>query len=149
MQNLMQRGLSSFLGSGGSDQNSMKTALTQLQNQVSNDPNHPLIQQVRSDAGLQDNNQAKQYTQQALNTLNDHTENNPQELHSVFGNIASSKGFDIGSLLRGGSSGGIGGLLGGAEGNTSSNTSSQEQQQKKQQQQQQKGGGIGGLLGEL
>lgn len=123
MQNFMQRGLSSFLGSSGRDQSSMKSALSQLQNQVNNDPNHPLVQQVRSNTGMQDNNQARLYTQQAINTLNDHADNNPQAMHSTFGNFASSKGFDIGSLLGGGGS------------------SSSQQQQKKQQQ-----GGIGDLL---
>src|SRR5919205_3068861 len=128
MQNFMQKGLSSFLGSGGSDQVSMKSALSQLQNDANNDPNHPLIQQVKNDTGLQDNNQARQYTQQAVSMLNEHADNNPQGLHSMFGNFANSKGFDLGSML-----GGIGG---------SSSGSSKSQQRRKQE-------GIGDLLGGL
>src|ERR671926_1004714 len=104
MQNFMQKGLSSFLGSGGNDKGSMKSALSQLQNDANNDPNHPLVQQVKNDSGLQDNNQARQYTQQAISMLNEHADNNPQGLHSIFGNVASTKGFDLGSML-----GGIGG----------------------------------------
>jgi hypothetical protein len=122
MQNFMQKGLSSFLGSGGNDQGSMGSALSQLQNDANNDPNHPLVQQVKNDSGLQDNIQARQYTQQALSMLNEHADNNPQGLQSMFGNFANSKGFDLG--------GGLGGIGGGAK------------QQKKQQ-------GIGDLLGSL
>lgn len=121
MQHFMQKGLSGFLGSGGKDQNSMKSVLSQLQNQA-NDPRHELVQQVKSNSGLQDDNQAKQYTQQAVSMMREHTDNNPQELHSAFGNVANNKGFDIGSIL--------GGLTG-------QNTN--PQQQKKQ--------GIGDLLG--
>ena len=127
MQNFMQKGLSSFLGSGGGDQGSMKSALSQLQNDA-NDPTLPLVQQVTNDSGLQDNNQARQYTQQAIGMLNEHADNNPQGLQSMFGNFANSKGFDLGSLLGGG---GLGEIGGGAK-----------QQQKKQQ-------GIGDLLGGL
>src|SRR5919205_613965 len=131
MQNFMQKGLSSFLGSGGSNNNeqgSMRSALSQLQKQVNDDPNHPLTQQVKNDSGLQDNNQARQYTQQAVSMLNEHADNNPQGLESMFGNFANSKGFDLGSML-----GGIGG---------SSSGSSKSQQRRKQE-------GIGDLLGGL
>jgi hypothetical protein len=123
MQHFMQKGLSGFLGSGGKDQNSMKSALSQLQNQA-NDPNHELVQQVKNNAGLKDTNQAKQYTQQAVGMMHEHADNNPQEMHSAFGNVANSKGFDLGSIL--------GGLTG-------QNSNSQQQQQKKQ--------GIGDMLG--
>ena len=129
MQNFMQKGLSSFLGSGGNDKGSMKSALSQLQNDANNDPNHPLVQQVKNDSGLQDNNQARQYTQQAVSMLNEHADNNPQGLHSMFGSFANSKGFDLGNIL-----GGIGG-----GGSNSSNL----QQRRKQ------GEGIGDLLGGL
>ena len=129
MQNFMQRGLSSFLGSGGNDQGSMNSALSQLQNEASNNPNHQLIQQVQQNCGLQDSNQAQQYTQQALGTMQEHANNNPQGLHSIFGGVANSKGFDLGSML--------GGALGSGDNNN------------QQQQQQKKKGGIGELLGGL
>ena len=103
MQNLMQKGLSSFLGSRGNDQNSMNSAISQLQNEVRNDPNnHPLVQQIQSNCGFQDNNQATQYTQQAVSMMQEHTNNNPQGMHSLFGNFAKNQGFDLGSLLGGG-----------------------------------------------
>jgi hypothetical protein len=56
--------------------------------------------------------------------MREHADSNPQGLHSMFGTVANSKGFDLGSMLGG---------------------SSNQQQQKKQQQ----GGGIGDLLGRL
>lgn len=73
MQNLMQRGLGSLLNSGGNDQSSIKSALSQLQNQV-NDSNHPLVHQVKVNSLFQDNYQAKQYAQLAINMLNEHAE---------------------------------------------------------------------------
>jgi hypothetical protein len=83
------------------------------------------VKQVKNDSGLQDNNQARQYTQQAVSMLNEHADNNPQGLQSILGNFANSKGFDLGSML-----GGIGG------------GSSNSQQRRKQE-------GIGDLLGGL
>lgn len=123
LQHFMQKGVGGFLGSGGSNQGAMKSALSQLQGQV-NDPSHELVQQLKNSTGLQDDNQAKQYTQQATNLLHEHTDNNPQGLHSLFGNIANNKGLDLGSLL------------GGGQGNSSDGS---QQQQKKQ--------GIGDMLG--
>jgi hypothetical protein len=133
MQHFMQKGLSSFLGSGGNDQGSMTSALSQLQGEAANNPNHQLIQQVQQNAGLQDSNQAQQYTQQAIGMMQEHANNNPQGLHSIFGNFANNQGFDLGSLL--------GSRLGGS-GGSSGNTNQQQQQQKKQ-------GDIGDLLGGL
>lgn len=125
MQHFMQKGLSSFLGSGGNDQSSMSSALSQLQNEIRGNPNHPLVQQIQNNAGFQNNNQAAQYIQQAVDMMQEHTNNNPQNMHSLLGNFAQSNGFDLGSLL------------GGAAGN----------QQQQPQQKQQQGKGIKDLLG--
>ena len=102
----------------------MKSALSQLQKQLNDDPNHPLVKQVKNESGLQDNNQARQYTQSAVGMLNEHADNNQEGLQSMLGNFANSKGFDLGSILGGGGSG------------------SNAQQRRKQ-------GGIGDLLGSL
>jgi hypothetical protein len=101
MQNLMQRGIGSFMNSGGKDRGPMKSALSQLQGDTSNNTSHELVQQVKNSSGIKDDQQAKQYTQQALNVLQEHTDNNPQEVHSVLQSHANDKGFDLGSLLRG------------------------------------------------
>jgi hypothetical protein len=48
---------------------------------------HPLVQYVQQNAGIQDPQQATQYTQQALEMMNEHANNNPQGLHSLFSNF--------------------------------------------------------------
>ena len=45
-----------------------------------NDPRHPLVQQVKNNAGLQDDNQARMYTQQATGLLRENANNDPQGL---------------------------------------------------------------------
>jgi hypothetical protein len=45
---------------------------------------HPLIQQIQKETGIQDPQEAAQYAQQAIALMNEHSNNNPQGLHSVF-----------------------------------------------------------------
>ena len=47
---------------------------------------HPLVQYVQQNAGIQDPQKAKEYTQQGLDLMNEHAKNNPQGLHSLFSN---------------------------------------------------------------
>ncbi len=118
MQNFMQKGMGSFLNSGGSDTNSIKSALSQLGGGL-NDPNHPLVQQVKRNSGLQDDNQAKQYTQQGVGLLRENADSDPQGLSSLLGSFGGGIENLAGGLLSGGG---------------------QQQQNKKQ-------GGIGDMLG--
>ena len=48
---------------------------------------HPLVQYVQQNAGIQDPQQTTQYTQQALEMMNEHANNDPQGLHSLFSNF--------------------------------------------------------------
>jgi hypothetical protein len=45
---------------------------------------HPLVQIVQQNTGIDDPILASEYTQQALELLNEHAYNNPQGIHSVF-----------------------------------------------------------------
>ena len=45
---------------------------------------HPLIQQIQQETGIQDPQEAAQYAQQAIALMNEHSNNNPQGMHSVF-----------------------------------------------------------------
>lgn len=65
MQNMMNRGIGSFLHSRGQNKDSMNTALNQIQTETANNPDHQLVQQIKSSTGIQDDNQARQYIQQA------------------------------------------------------------------------------------
>ena len=69
----IQSHLSNLMGAGGEG--------GQLQQ------DHPLVQYVQQNAGMQDPQQATQYTQQALALMNEHANNNPQGIHSLFSNF--------------------------------------------------------------
>jgi hypothetical protein len=51
------------------------------------DPNHALVQRVQQDTGIQDSQQATQYTQQAVDMMNEHANSNPQGIQSLFSNL--------------------------------------------------------------
>jgi hypothetical protein len=46
---------------------------------------HPLVQIVQQNAGIDDPMLASQYAQQAIELLNEHAYNNPQGIHSLLG----------------------------------------------------------------
>ena len=132
MQHFMQKGLGNFMNSGGSDRGSMQSSFSELQGGLNNDPSHPLVQQVKNNCGLQDDNQARMYTQQATGFLSEHANNDPQGLSSLFGSFGGGQqqGGGIGNL--------VGGMLGGGSNN---NNQDPTQQQKR------KGSGLGDMLG--
>jgi hypothetical protein len=138
MQHFMQKGLGSFMNSGGGDKNSMQSSFSELEGGLNNDPRHPLVQQVKNNCGLQDDNQARMYTQQATGLLRENANNDPQGISSLFGNFGGGgrqqqQGGGIGNL--------VGGMLGGG-GNNNNQDPTQQQQQKKKS-----GGGLGDMLG--
>jgi hypothetical protein len=47
-------------------------------------PDHELVQRVQQDTGIQDPQQATQYTQQAVDLMNEHASSNPQGVQSLF-----------------------------------------------------------------
>lgn len=135
MQHFMQKGLGNFMNSGGNDRSSMQSSFSELEGGL-NDPRHPLVQQVKNNAGLQDDNQARMYTQQATGLLRENANNDPQGLSSLLGSFGGGgqqqQGGGIGNL--------VGGLLGGGN---------NDNQDPRQQQQKKKGGGLGDMLGGL
>jgi hypothetical protein len=134
MQNFMQKGLGSFMNSGGGDRNSMQSSFSELEGGINNDPRHPLVQQVKNNCGLQDDNQARMYTQQATGLLRENANNDPQGMSSLFGSFGGGQqqGGGIGNV--------VGGLLGGGDNNDNQDPMQQQQQQKKK-------GGLGDMLG--
>jgi hypothetical protein len=103
MQNMMQKG---FLGGGGGggDGGGLKSALSSLGG-LNRD--HALVQHVQQNAGIQDPDQATQYTQHGVSLLNEQASNNPQGLQSLLGNF-----LDNSSGGRSNQQQGKGGLLG-------------------------------------
>jgi hypothetical protein len=111
MQNMMQKGLSSFLGGGGggSDAGGLKSALSSLGGGLNRD--HALVQHVQQNTGIQDLDQTTQYTQQGVNLLNEQANSNPQGLQSLLGNFLGNSGS--GSNQQQGKGGLLGDILGG------------------------------------
>ena len=138
MQNFMQKGLGSFMNSGGGDRGgSMQSSFSELEGGINNnDPRHPLVQQVKNNCGLQDDNQARMYTQQATGLLRENANNDPQGMSSLFGSFGGAGGQQQG----GGIGNVVGGLLGGGNNDNNQDPTQQQQQQKKK-------GGLGDMLG--
>jgi hypothetical protein len=94
------------LGGGSSgDAGGLKSALSGLGG-INRD--HPLVRHVQQNAGIQDPDQATQYTQHGVNLLNEQADSNPQGMQSLLGELMG--GGSGGSGQQGG--GGIGDMLG-------------------------------------
>jgi hypothetical protein len=109
MQNTVQKGIGSFLGGGGSgsrDAGGLKSALSSLGG-LNRD--HPLVQHVQQNTGIQDPDQATQYTQHGVNLLNEQAASNPQGMQSLLGGFLGGGSGSGNSSQKGG---GIGDMLG-------------------------------------
>jgi hypothetical protein len=149
MQHFMQKGLGNFMNSGGSDRGSMQSSFSELEGGLNNDPRHPLVQQVKNNCGLQDDNQARMYTQQATGLLRENANNDPQGLSSLFGSFGGGLGGAAGLGQQQGGGGGIGNMVGGllGGGGSSSDDNPQNPSQQQQQQKKKREGGLGDILG--
>ena len=65
------------------------TALSKI-DQLS--PNHPLIQRIQQDTGIQDPQLATQYTEQTLRAMKEHANKNPERMRSIFRSLRGRKG---------------------------------------------------------
>ncbi len=147
MQHFMQKGLGSFMNSGGNDRGSMQSSFSELEGGLNNDPRHPLVQQVKNNCGLQDDNQARMYTQQATGFLRENANNDPQGLSSIFGSIGGGSGLGgLGEQRQQQDGGGIGDMVGGMLRGGRSSTDNQNPNQQ-QQQEKMSGSGLGDMLG--
>jgi hypothetical protein len=68
---------------------------------------HELVRHVQQNTGVQDPEQARQYTQHGVDILNEQSSNNPQGLQSILGGFLGG-----GSSKQGEGGGGIGDMLG-------------------------------------
>jgi hypothetical protein len=71
---------------------------------------HELVRHVQHNTGIQDPEQARQYTQHGIEILNEQSNNNPQGLQSILGGFLGGRGG--GQQGSGSGSGGIGDMLG-------------------------------------
>ena len=91
-------------GTGSSGSGGIGSILSGLGG-LSND--HELVRHVQRNTGIQDPEQARQYTQHGVDVLNEQSRNNPQGLQSILGGFLGGSG---GTGQQGGS--GIGDMLG-------------------------------------
>jgi hypothetical protein len=87
MGHLTQQGLPSLMGGGQGG--GIQSALS---NVGPLSPDHALVQRVQQDTGIQDPQQATQYTQQAVDLMNEHASSNPQGIQSLFSNFMGGAG---------------------------------------------------------
>jgi hypothetical protein len=114
-----------MMGSGGGGMGSMLSGLTGGSQQGSGsgggggigsilgglgglNKDHELVRHVQQNSGIQDPEQARQYTQHGVDVLNEQSKNNPQGLQSILGGFMG--GGSSGNQRNGG--GGIGDMLG-------------------------------------
>src|SRR6188472_262088 len=90
--------LSGLTGGGGGGIGSILSGLGGL------NQDHELVRHVQQNTGIQDPEQARQYTQHGVDILNEQSNSNPQGLQSMLGGFLGGGGSKQGS----GSGGGIG-----------------------------------------
>jgi hypothetical protein len=95
--------LSGITGGGSGGTGSIGSILSGLEGL---NKDHELVRHVQQNIGIEDQEQARQYTQHGVDILNEQSNNNPQGLQSILG------GFLGGGNKQGGGGGGIGDMLG-------------------------------------
>lgn len=111
-QKMMGQGIGSMLCGGGSGSNSSSGGIqSMLSGLVGGGLNrdHELVRHVQQNAGIQDPETARQYTQHGVDILNEQSRSNPQGLQSLFCGFLG--GGQVGQQKKEGS-GGVGGMLG-------------------------------------
>ena len=108
VQKMMGQGIGSMLsgggGSGSGGLQSMLSGLTGGGGGLNHD--QELVRHVQQNAGIQDPETARQYTQQGVNILDEQSRTNPQGLQSLFGSFLG------GGQQKKEGGGGVGGMLG-------------------------------------
>ena len=109
-QKMMGQGIGSMLsGGGGSGSGGIQSMLSGLTGGGGLNRDHELVRHVQQNAGIQDPETARQYTQQGVSILDEQSRTNPQGLQSLFGSFLGGGG---GQQKKGGSGGGVGEMLG-------------------------------------
>jgi hypothetical protein len=116
---MMGQGIGSMLsgigggsgGGGGAGIGSIQSVLSGLSGGLNRD--HELVRHVQQNAKIQDPEQARQYTQQGVDMLNEQSRTNPQGLESLLGSFMGGAGGGQQNKRDSGLGGMIGDFLGG------------------------------------
>ena len=104
----MGQGIGSMLSGGGSGSAGIQSMLSGLTGGGGLNRDHELVRHVQQNAGIQDPETARQYTQQGVDILDEQSRTNPQGLQSLFGGFLGGEG----QQKKSGSGGGVGEMLG-------------------------------------
>src|ERR671921_590268 len=92
-QKMMGQGIGSMLsGGGGSGSGGIQSMLSGLTGGGGLNRDHELVRHVQQNAGIQDPETARQYTQQGVNILDEQSRTNAQGLQSLFGSFLGGGG---------------------------------------------------------
>jgi hypothetical protein len=106
-QKMMGQGIGSMLSGGGSGSGGIQSMLSGLIGGGLNH-DHELVRHVQQNAGIQDPETARQYTQQGVSILDEQSRTNPQGLQSLFSSFLGGGG----QQKKGGSGGAVSEMLG-------------------------------------
>ena len=103
-QKMMGQGIGSMLSGGGSSgSGGIQSMLSGLTGGGGLNRDHELVRHVQQNAGIQDPETARQYTQQGVSILDEQSRTNPQGLQSLFGSFLGGdqqkKGGGVGGML--------------------------------------------------
>jgi hypothetical protein len=112
VQKMMGQGLGDMLSGGNTSggRGDIGNIQSMLSGLGSLNRGHELVHEVQQKAGVQDPEQARQYTQQGVDVLNEQSKNNPQGLQSLLATFMGGGGGGSGQNKVGG--GGLGGMIG-------------------------------------
>jgi hypothetical protein len=109
VQKMMGQGLGNMLSGGSSSGGG--GGIGSIQSMLSGlNGDNELVHEVQQKAGVQDPEQARQYTQQGVDVLNEQSKSNPQGLQSLLASFMGGGGGGSGQNKVGG--GGLGGMIG-------------------------------------
>ena len=83
---ITQRGLGGMM-SGGGQGGGIMSALSNIVGGDNVSPNSEMVKHVQQTCGIQDPQQASQYTQQAVSIMNEQGNSNPSGIESLFSNF--------------------------------------------------------------
>ncbi len=113
VQKMMGQGLGNMLsGAGGSGSSSSGGIQSMLSGLGGLNRDHELVRHVQQNAGIQDPETARQYTQQGVDVLSEQSRNNPQGLQSLLGGFLGGRGSSGSQQRKGSGGGGLGGMVG-------------------------------------
>jgi hypothetical protein len=115
VQKMVGQGLGKMLSGGGSGNSDSGGSLGGIQSMLSGlggmNRDHELVRHVQQNAGIQDPETARRYTQQGVDVLNEQSKNDPKGLQSLLGGFLGGGGSSGNKQGKAGG-GGLGGMVG-------------------------------------